>query len=59
MEKLYKQIISDIGEDVDRQGLVDTPKRAAKAMSFLTSGYQQNLDGIVNGAILTLMRMIW
>tara|TARA_R110002074_G_scaffold402348_1_gene608394 strand:- start:33520 stop:34068 length:549 start_codon:yes stop_codon:yes gene_type:complete len=51
MEKLYKQIISDIGEDVDRQGLVDTPKRAAKAMSFLTSGYQQNLDGIVNGAI--------
>ncbi|MFT6623968.1 MAG: GTP cyclohydrolase I [Cycloclasticus sp.] len=51
MEKLYKQIISDIGEDVDRQGLVDTPKRAAKAMSFLTSGYQKNLDGIVNGAI--------
>ena len=51
MEKLYEQIISDIGEDVDRQGLVDTPKRAAKAMSFLTSGYQKNLDGIVNGAI--------
>jgi len=51
MEKLYKQIISDIGEDVDRQGLVDTPKRAAKAMSFLTSGYKQSLDGIVNGAI--------
>ncbi|KXJ50126.1 MAG: GTP cyclohydrolase I [Cycloclasticus sp. Phe_18] len=51
MEKLYKQIISDIGEDVDRQGLVDTPKRAAKAMSFLTSGYQQSLDSIVNGAI--------
>ncbi|MEH6503446.1 MAG: GTP cyclohydrolase I FolE [Cycloclasticus sp.] len=51
MEKLYKQIISDIGEDVDRQGLVDTPQRAAKAMSFLTSGYQENLDGIVNGAI--------
>jgi len=51
MEKLYKQIISDIGEDVDRQGLVDTPKRAAKAMSFLTSGYQKNLDSIVNGAV--------
>lgn len=51
MEKLYKQIISDIGEDIDRQGLVDTPKRAAKAMSFLTSGYQQSLDSIVNGAI--------
>ena len=51
MEELYKQIISDIGEDVDRQGLVDTPKRAAKAMSFLTSGYQTSLDSIVNGAI--------
>ncbi|ORU94061.1 MAG: GTP cyclohydrolase I FolE [Cycloclasticus sp. symbiont of Bathymodiolus heckerae] len=51
MEKLYKQIISDIGEDVDRQGLVDTPKRAAKAMSFLTSGYQKNLDDIVNNAV--------
>jgi len=51
MEELYKKIISGIGEDVERQGLVDTPKRAAKAMSFLTSGYQQSLDGIVNGAI--------
>ena len=51
MEKQYSEIISQIGEDVDRQGLVDTPKRAAKAMSFLTSGYQKTLKDIVNGAI--------
>ncbi|MBQ0790843.1 MAG: GTP cyclohydrolase I FolE [Cycloclasticus sp.] len=51
MEKQYSEIISQIGEDVDRQGLVDTPKRAAKAMSFLTSGYQKNLKDVVNGAI--------
>ena len=51
MEHLYKQIISSIGEDVNRQGLVDTPKRAAKAMSFLTSGYQKEVEEVVNGAI--------
>ncbi len=51
MEKLYQQIIHSIGEDVNRQGLVDTPKRAAKAMSFLTSGYQETLEETVNGAI--------
>jgi GTP cyclohydrolase I len=36
---------------VSRGGLVDTPKRAAKAMQFLTDGYQKDLDGVVNGAI--------
>ncbi len=51
MEKLYQQIIHSIGEDVNRQGLVDTPKRASKAMSFLTSGYQETLEETVNGAI--------
>jgi len=51
MEKLYKEIISQIGEDTERQGLVDTPKRAAKAMQFLTRGYQQNLDDIINNAV--------
>ena len=51
MEKLYQQIIHSIGEDVNRQGLIDTPKRAAKAMSFLTSGYHETLEETVNGAI--------
>lgn len=48
---LYRQIIQAIGEDPDREGLRDTPQRAADAMDFLTRGYNQTLDDIVNGAI--------
>lgn len=47
----YKSILEALGENSSREGLVDTPKRAAKAMQFLTKGYQQQLDEIVNGAI--------
>tara|TARA_R110002153_G_scaffold3042_5_gene14428 strand:+ start:22066 stop:22620 length:555 start_codon:yes stop_codon:yes gene_type:complete len=47
----YSGILSILGEDVSRGGLVDTPKRAAKAMQFLTDGYEKDLDGVVNGAI--------
>lgn len=51
MENLYKQLIKEIGEDVEREGLVNTPKRAAKAMSFFTKGYSENIDTILNGAL--------
>ncbi len=51
ISKHYAAIIQELGEDTSREGLIDTPKRAAKAMSFLTQGYQQQLDDIVNGAI--------
>ncbi len=51
MEQHYKAIIEAIGEDASREGLLDTPKRAAKAMQFITRGYQQDLDTVVNGAI--------
>lgn len=51
MEELYKKIIENIGEDTGREGLVDTPKRAAKAMKFLTHGYQQTLDDVLNNAV--------
>jgi len=51
MEEFFKGIIEAIGEDVGRDGLKDTPKRAAKAFRFLTNGYTQNLDEIVNNAI--------
>ena len=51
MEKLFKSLIEKIGEDPNREGLVDTPKRAAKALEFITRGYQQNVGDVVNGAI--------
>ena len=51
MEQLYKQIIEQIGEDVNREGLKDTPARAASSMSFLTNGYHQDLNEIINNAL--------
>lgn len=51
MEQQFKKIIEDIGEDLNRPGLIDTPKRAAKAMSYLTRGYHQSIDDVVNGAL--------
>ena len=47
----YKAIIESIGEDIHREGLRDTPLRAAKAMQYLTRGYHQTLEEIVNGAV--------
>jgi GTP cyclohydrolase I len=47
----YRAIINGLGEDTNREGLQDTPMRAAKAMQFLTHGYQQNLDDLVNNAV--------
>jgi len=47
----YSNILKELGEDINRDGLKDTPARAAKAMQFLTRGYEQSLDDVVNGAI--------
>jgi len=51
VQTAYAAIIDGVGEDLDRQGLVDTPARAAKAMRYLTRGYEQDLDDLVNGAV--------
>ncbi len=48
---LYRQLIENSGEDITRDGLVDTPRRAAKAFDYLTRGYRQTLDAVVNNAI--------
>jgi GTP cyclohydrolase IA len=53
MEAHFAKIISAIGEDLTREGLVDTPKRAAKAFKFLNNGYEKTLDEVLNGAIFT------
>jgi GTP cyclohydrolase I len=51
MEQLYKEILVQVGEDITREGLVDTPERAANAMRYLTKGYHENLDDIINDAL--------
>ena len=48
---LYEQILKDLGEDTAREGLLRTPYRAEKALRFLTSGYTQNIEELVNGAL--------
>tara|TARA_Y100001951_G_scaffold14596_1_gene9828 strand:+ start:14367 stop:14912 length:546 start_codon:yes stop_codon:yes gene_type:complete len=51
VEKAFAKIIEEIGEDLSRDGLVDTPKRAAKAFEFITRGYRQSIDEVVNNAL--------
>jgi len=51
MQEFFRNIIKEIGEDPDRQGLQDTPERAAIAFRYLTKGYQDSLDDIINGAL--------
>lgn len=51
MEQQFRAIIESIGENPDREGLLRTPHRAAKAMEYLTQGYEQDIGEIVNNAI--------
>ena len=52
MQQSYANILTAVGEDLDRPGLKDTPIRAAKAFSYLTSGYSKTLEEVTNKAVI-------
>jgi len=51
MRQAVRTLLIGLGEDPDREGLVDTPKRVVNALKFLTSGYHQSLEDLLNGAV--------
>ena len=53
LTEIYKEVLTSLGEDPEREGLVKTPERVAKALQFLTQGYQQNPDEIMKSAIFS------
>src|SRR3954451_25100654 len=54
MQERIRQLLVDLGEDPDREGLRDTPKRVDKALRYLTSGYQADIDAVLNNALFTV-----
>lgn len=51
VEAMYRDVLTFIGEDPDREGLLRTPRRVVEALKFLTRGYEQNVETLLNGAI--------
>ena len=53
IETLVRQLLIELGEDPDREGLQKTPRRVAQALSFLTHGYRTDLAHVINNALFT------
>src|SRR4029079_13173748 len=54
MQDIIRQLLAQLGEDPSREGLLDTPKRVEKALTFLTSGYTADVDTVLNNALFTV-----
>jgi GTP cyclohydrolase I len=54
MQELIRRLLAELGEDPGREGLRDTPKRVEKALRFLTSGYDTDIDTVLNDALFTV-----
>ena len=54
MQDLIQRLLIELGEDPTREGLVKTPRRVDKALRFLTSGYQADIDAMLNGALFSV-----
>jgi len=54
MQDLIAQVLRQLGEDPEREGLRDTPKRVEKSLQFLTSGYQADIDEVINNALFSV-----
>jgi GTP cyclohydrolase IA len=54
MQEIIRELLARIGEDPTREGLLDTPRRIEKSLRFLTSGYQADVDAVLNNALFTV-----
>ncbi len=54
MQDLVAALLQELGEDPEREGLRDTPKRVEKSLRFLTSGYEADIDGVINNALFSV-----
>ena len=54
MLEIIRRLLANLGEDPSREGLLKTPERVERSLKFLTSGYQKDVDEILNGALFTV-----